>query len=65
MLPEPHGVCDAFGQGIWPSADVAERGQDFQVTRNDFIKCMEGHEVPASTVKHLVGHARQSMTFGH
>jgi hypothetical protein len=26
---------------------------------------MEGQGVPESTVKLLVGHARQSMTFGH
>lgn len=39
--------------------------EDFHALRNTFITCMEGLEVPESTVKLLVGHQRQSMTYGH
>jgi integrase len=46
-------------------AGVVEKGQDFHAFRNTFIACMEGHEVPESTVKLLVGHKRESMTYGH
>jgi hypothetical protein len=39
--------------------------EDFHALRNTFIETMEGAEVPESTVKLLVGHKRESMTFGH
>lgn len=41
------------------------KGEDFHAFRNTFIACMEGHEVPESTTKLLVGHKRESMTYGH
>lgn len=44
---------------------VTEKGQVFHALRNTFIACMEGHGVPESTTKLLVGHARGSMTYGH
>jgi integrase len=44
---------------------VIGKGRDFHALRNTFIAMMEGEEVPESTVKLLVGHARDSMTFGH
>ncbi len=42
---------------------MAEKGQVFHTLRNTFIACMEGHGVPESTCKLLVGHARESMTY--
>jgi len=44
---------------------VSERLEDFHALRNTFIELMEGLEVAESTVKLLVGHKRQSMTYGH
>ena len=44
---------------------MIEKGKVFHALRNTFIACTEGHGVPESTVKLLVGHARDSMTFGH
>ena len=44
---------------------VQERWKDFHALRNTFIEVMEGADVPESTVKLIVGHKRQSMTFGH
>jgi integrase len=44
---------------------VNERWKDFHALRNTFIEAMEGADVPESTVKLLVGHKRESMTFGH
>jgi integrase len=41
------------------------KGEDFHAFRNTFIAVMEGLEVAESTVKLLVGHKRQSMTYGH
>jgi hypothetical protein len=37
----------------------------FHALRNTFMGYMEGHGVPESTTKLLVGHARESMTYGH
>ncbi|PYF01681.1 site-specific recombinase XerD [Rhodopseudomonas faecalis] len=48
-----------------PSVGVKGKGRDFHALRNTFIGYMEGLKVAESTVKLLVGHARQSMTFGH
>jgi hypothetical protein len=36
----------------------------FHSLRNTFIEVMEGSGVPESTVQLIVGHARQSLTFG-
>ena len=33
--------------------------------RHAFVGMMEGHGVPESTVKLLIGHAHDSMTYGH
>ncbi|MBR1173872.1 tyrosine-type recombinase/integrase [Bradyrhizobium sp. KB893862 SZCCT0404] len=46
-------------------AGAKEKGQDYHAFRNTFIAVMEGLEVAESTVKLLVGHKRQSMTYGH
>lgn len=46
-------------------AGLIEKGQDFHAFRNTFIACMEGHGVAESTTKLLVGHKRESMTYGH
>jgi integrase len=43
---------------------VRERWRDFHALRNTFIEVMEGADVPESTVKLIVGHKRQSMTYG-
>lgn len=47
------------------SVGVSGKGEDFHALRNTFIAVMEGAEVPESTVKLIVGHERNSMTFGH
>jgi integrase len=39
--------------------------QDFHALRNTFLELMEGVEVAESTAKLLVGHKRESMTYGH
>jgi integrase len=44
---------------------VAERWKDFHALRNTFTEAMEGAEVLESTVKLLIGHKRDSMTYGH
>ena len=36
----------------------------FHTTRNTYIERMEGLKVSERTVKLLVGHARQSLTYG-
>jgi hypothetical protein len=41
---------------------VTEHAPDLS---NSFISCMGGHGVPESASKLLVGHARESMTYGH
>ncbi len=56
-------VSKAYGR-FREDAGVAKRGQDFHALRNTFISCMEGLEVPESTTKLIVGHARGSMTYG-
>jgi integrase len=44
---------------------VSARFEDFHALRNTFIECMEGLEVPESTVKLIVGHEREdSITYG-
>jgi integrase len=59
-----HHVSKAFLR-FRTLAGVTEKGQVFHALRNTFIACMEGHGVPESTCKLLVGHARESMTYGH
>ncbi|WP_375314351.1 site-specific integrase [Bradyrhizobium sp. A5] len=59
-----HHVSKAFGR-FRGYAEVTEKGQVFHALRNTFMGYMEGHGVPESTTKLLVGHARESMTYGH
>jgi integrase len=44
--------------------DLGEDRQVFHALRKTFIEVLEAAEVPESTTKLLVGHARQSMTYG-
>ena len=46
-------------------AGLVGRLRDFHALRVTFCEAMEGAEVPESTVKLIVGHVRESMTFGH
>ena len=57
-------VSKAYGR-FRQSVGVTERGQDFHALRNTFIGMMEGVGAPESTVKLIVGHRRESMTYGH
>lgn len=57
-------VSKAYGR-FRKLAGVKDKGQDFHATRNTFIDNLEGRGVPESTVKLIVGHERDSMTFGH
>lgn len=52
----------AFGR-FRKRAGVAEARADFHALRNTFISMMEGEGAPESTVKLLVGHKRESMTY--
>ena len=45
--------------------DLGDKRQVFHSLRNSFIEAMEAAEVPESTTALIVGHARQSMTYGH
>ncbi len=45
--------------------NLGEERQVFHSLRNSFIEAMEAAEVPESSTKLIVGHARQSMTYGH
>jgi integrase len=56
-------VSKAYGR-FRAGAGVGERGQDFHALRNTFIAVLEGEGIPESTVKLIVGHERNSMTFG-
>lgn len=57
-------VSKAYGR-FRAQVGVKERWQDFHALRHTFTDMMEGQEVPESTVKLLIGHARESMTYGH
>lgn len=57
-------VSKAYGR-YRAQVGVKERWQDFHALRHTFMTMMEGQEVPESTLKLIVGHARSSMTFGH
>jgi integrase len=56
-------VSKAFGH-YTRNLDLGEDRQVFHALRNTFIEAMEGAEVPESTIKLIVGHARQSLTYG-
>jgi integrase len=59
-----HHVSKAYGR-FRKAAGVGERWQDMHAIRHSFTGCMEGHGVPESTTKLLIGHARESLTYGH
>jgi len=56
-------VSKAFGH-YTRKLDLGDDRQDFHALRKTFIEVMEGAEVPESTIKLIVGHARQSLTYG-
>jgi integrase len=56
-------VSKAFGH-YTRRLELGEERRVFHALRNTFIEVMEAAEVPESTVKLIVGHARQSMTYG-
>jgi integrase len=45
--------------------NLGEERQVFHSLRKSFIEAMEAAEVPESSTALIVGHARQSMTYGH
>lgn len=57
-------VSKAFGQYTL-KLDLGDTRQTFHSLRASFIEAMEAAEVPESSTKLIVGHARQSMTYGH
>ena len=57
-------VSKAFGH-YTRKLSLGEERQVFHSLRASFIEAMEAAEVPESTTALLVGHARQSMTYGH
>ena len=56
-------VSKAFGR-YTRELGLGEKRQVFHALRNTFVEVMEAAEVPESTAKLIIGHARQSMTFG-
>ncbi|RYH52767.1 MAG: integrase, partial [Alcaligenaceae bacterium] len=56
-------VSKAYGR-YRDQVGVKERWQDFHALRHTFTTMMEGNEVPESTVSLVIGHARESMTYG-
>jgi integrase len=56
-------VSKAFGR-YTKNLELGEQRQVFHALRNTFVEAMEAAEVPESTTKLIVGHARQSLTYG-
>ena len=56
-------VSKAFGH-YTTKLKLGEQRRVFHDLRKTFIEVMEAVEVPESTTKLIVGHARQSMTYG-
>jgi integrase len=56
-------VSKAYGR-YRNNVGVKARWQDFHALRHTFMAMMEGEEVPESTLKLVVGHQRESMTYG-
>jgi integrase len=54
----------AFGH-YTRTLDLGEQRQVFHALRNTFVEAMEAAEVPESTTKIIIGHTRQSLTYGH
>jgi integrase len=44
--------------------DLGDKRQTFHSLRKTFVEIMEASEVPESTIKLIIGHARPSLTFG-
>lgn len=57
-------VSKAFGR-YTRTLGLGEQRQVFHALRNTFTEAMEAAEVPESTTKLIIGHARQSLTYGH
>jgi len=56
-------VSKAFGH-YTTKLELGKDRQVFHALRNTFTEAMEGAEVPESTVKLIIGHARGSLTYG-
>jgi integrase len=56
-------VSKAFGH-YTRKLKLGDKRQTFHSLRNTFVEVMEASEVPESTTKLIVGHARPSLTFG-
>jgi hypothetical protein len=56
-------VSKAFGH-YTRKLDLGDDRQKFHSLRNAFVEVMEAAEVPESTIKLIIGHARSSLTFG-
>jgi integrase len=56
-------VSKAFGH-YTQKLDLGDNRQTFHSLRNTFVEVMEAAEVPESTIKLIIGHARPSLTFG-
>jgi integrase len=57
-------VSKAFGR-YTRTLGLGEERQVFHALRNTFTEAMEAAEVPESTTKLIIGHARKSLTYGH
>ena len=57
-------VSKAFGH-YTRTLELGEQRQVFHSLRKTFTEAMEAAEVPESTTKIIIGHARQSLTYGH
>ena len=57
-------VSKAFGH-YTRNLDLGEERQVFHALRKTFTEALEAAEVPESTAKLLIGHARSSLTYGH
>lgn len=58
-----HHVSKAFGR-YRRDAGITDDLKDFHALRTTFMEAMEGAGVPESTTKLIVGHKRESMTYG-
>jgi integrase len=56
-------VSKAFGH-YTRNLKLGDERQTFHSLRNTFVEVMEAAEVPESTIKLIIGHARPSLTFG-
>jgi integrase len=56
-------VSKAFGH-YTRKLDLGDKRQTFHSLRKTFTEVMEEAEVPESTTKLLIGHARKSLTYG-